>query len=222
MGRLSGPGNSCKSTIYALDVPGVHVVPAAIAIGVDQTPEAQRWNEEPPARQNHAPSFVQAPNCAPEVVVISLDAGTPADPTDGAAAGAELAGIGETTAVDVASGAGDAAPVAKTPAEAVVDAPDAKPGAEDVAEELEPDGAGVPAGAEPVEGVPAVTPATEPHPGGTVFKLTPMVPFTTDVPGSGYKVSSPSTVVHPLLTPSMLAMNIAGKVLWRLETGSDT
>jgi hypothetical protein len=190
----------------------VHVVPAAIAIGVDQTPEAQRWNEESPARQNHAPSFLQAPNCAPEVVVISLDAGTPADPTDGAAAEAELAGIGETTAVDVASDAGDAAPVAKTPAEAVVDAPDAK-GAEDIAEELKPDGAGMPAGAKPVEGVLAVTPITEPHPGGTVFKLTLMIPFTTDVSESEYKISSPSTVIYPLLTSSMLTIKIAGKVL---------
>ena len=43
------------------DMPGVQVVPAAIAVGVDQTPEAQRWNEEPSAKQNQAPSFVQAP-----------------------------------------------------------------------------------------------------------------------------------------------------------------
>lgn len=177
-------------------------------MGVDQTPEAQRWNEEPPARQNHAPSFVQAPDCAPEVVVVPLDAGTPADATEDAAAGEKVAGIGETTAVEVASGAADAVPVAKTPAEAVVDA----------AEGLEPDGTGVAAGAEPVEGVPAVTAATEPQPGGTVFRLTPMVPFTTDAPGSGYRVSSPSTVMHPLSTPLRLATNIAGKALWRLET----
>jgi hypothetical protein len=166
---------------------------------------------------------VQAPNYVFKVVVISLNAGTPVDPIDGAAAGAELAKISEITAINVVSGVGDTAPVVKTPTEAVVDAPDAKPGAEVVVKELEPDGAGVPAEAEPVEGVPAVTPATEPHPGGTVFKLTLMVPFTTDVPGSGYKVSSPSIIVHPLLIPSMLAINITGKVLWRLETlGFDT
>jgi hypothetical protein len=205
-----------------LDVPGVHVVPAAIDMGVDQTPEAQRWNEEPPARQIHAPSFIQATNCALEVVVVPPDAGTLADPTNDATARAELARIGETTAVDVASSAGDAGPVAKTLAEAVVDASVAKLDVEDVAEELEPDGAGVAAGAEPVEGVPAAAAKTEPHPGGTVFNLTPMVPFTTDIPGSGYKVSSPSAVVHPLLTSSILATNMAGKVFWRLETlGSD-
>jgi hypothetical protein len=141
----------------ALDVPGVYVVPAAIAMGIDRTPEAQRWNEEPPARQNHAPSFVQATNHALEVAVVPLDVGAPVDPIDDVVAGAELVGIGEATAVDVASSAGDAIPVAKTPAEAVVDAPAAKLDAEDVAEELEPDGAGVAAEAESVEGVPAVT-----------------------------------------------------------------
>ena len=44
------------------DMPAVQVVPAAIAMGVDQTPEAQRWNEEPPAKQYQAPSFVQGPD----------------------------------------------------------------------------------------------------------------------------------------------------------------
>ena len=44
------------------DVPGVQVVPAAIAMGVDQTPEAQRWNEELPVKQNQAPSFMQGPD----------------------------------------------------------------------------------------------------------------------------------------------------------------
>jgi hypothetical protein len=44
------------------DMPGVQVVPAAIAMGADQTPEAQRWNEEPSAEQYQAPSFVQGPD----------------------------------------------------------------------------------------------------------------------------------------------------------------
>jgi hypothetical protein len=44
------------------DMPGVQVVPAAIAMGADHTPEAQRWNEEPPAKQYQAPSFVQGPD----------------------------------------------------------------------------------------------------------------------------------------------------------------
>jgi hypothetical protein len=202
------------------DIPGVHVVPAAIAIGVDQTPEAQRWNEEPLARQNHAPSFVQAPDCAPEDVVLPVESGKSVDKTDDAVAGTELTGIGETMAVDVAvaSVAVDVASVAKTPAEAVVGAPDAKPGAEDAVKGLELNGADVVAAVEPVEEVPAVTAATEPHPAGGGFRLTPMEPFSTDAPGSGYKVSTPSTVVHPLLTPARLATNIAGKVLWRLET----
>jgi hypothetical protein len=156
---------------------------------------------------------MQAPNYAPVIIVISLNAGTPADPTNSTAAGAELARIGETTAVNIISNTGDATPVAKTPAENIVDAPDAKPGAEDVAEELKSNGAGVPAGAEPIEGVSAVTPATKPHPGGTVFKLILIVPFTTDVPKSGYKVSSPSTIIYSLLIPSILAINITGKIL---------
>jgi len=125
--------------LSASDIPGVHVVPAAIAIIVDQTPETQRWNEAPPGRQNHAPSFLQATNWALEAVVVSLDAGTPADPTDDAAAGAR---IGGTTAVDAANSAGVAASVVKTPVEAVVDAPAAKLGVDDVTEEFEPDGAG--------------------------------------------------------------------------------
>jgi hypothetical protein len=44
------------------DRPGVQVVPAAIAMGVDQTPEAQRWNEEPSDKQNQSPSSVQGPD----------------------------------------------------------------------------------------------------------------------------------------------------------------
>jgi hypothetical protein len=92
--------------LSVLDVPGVHVVPAAIDIGVDQTPEAQRWNDEPPVRQIHAPSFVQATNCALEIMVVPPDAGTLADRINDATARAELARIGETTAVDVISSAG--------------------------------------------------------------------------------------------------------------------
>lgn len=146
-----------------LDMPGVQVVPAAIAIGVDQMPEAQRWNEEPPARQNQAPSFVQAPDCAPAIVVVPLVAGTPAVATEGAAAGAELAGIGETMAVVVPMGAADAVPVAKTPGEAADDEPKLTPGAVEAAAGLEPDGVELAAGAEPAEGVPAATAAAELH-----------------------------------------------------------
>lgn len=148
-------------------------------MGADQTPEAQRWNEEPPARQNHAPSFVQAPDCAPEVVVVPLDAGTPADATEDAAAGEKVAGIGETTAVEVASGAADAVPVAKTPAEAAVEAPDVTP----AAAELELNGADVAAGAAG-EGDPAAPPAATAQ-GGAGCRLVLIVPFTTEEPASG-------------------------------------
>ena len=164
-------------------MPGVQLVPAAMAIGVDHAPEAQRWNEEPPDRQNHAPSLVQAPDCAPEVVVVPLAAGAPAEATDDAAAGVELAGMGETTAVDVASGAADAVPVAKTPAEAAVDVPDAKPDREDAAEELKPDGADVAAGAAD-DAVPEAPPAAAAQ-AGAGCRLTLIAPFTTDEPGSG-------------------------------------
>jgi len=44
------------------DIPGVQAVPAAMAIGADHAPEAQRWNEEPSAEQYHSPSSVQAPD----------------------------------------------------------------------------------------------------------------------------------------------------------------
>jgi len=115
-------------------------------MGVDQTPEAQRWNEEPPTRQSHAPSFMQAPNCAPEVVVVPLDAGTLAD--------------------------------AKTPAEAAVDAPDAKPAAE-----LALDGADVAVGAAG-DGVSGAPPAATAQ-GGAGCRLVLIVPFTTEEPPSG-------------------------------------
>ena len=112
------------------DRPGVQDVPAAMAIEVDQTPEAQRWKEEPSAEQYHSPSSVQGPDCAPVVVVDPLGAGAPADATEAAAGAPLAAGIGETTAVDVATGAADAVPVAKTPGEPE-EAPEA--GADEVA-----------------------------------------------------------------------------------------
>lgn len=198
------------------DKPGVQVVPAAIAIGADQTPEAQRWKEEPSAEQYHSPSSVQAPDCAPVVVVLPLgaaDAADVADATGDAASGVWLAGIGETTAVEVATGAADEVPVAKTPAESVEDGAEPEPGAEETAEGLVSDGVDVAAETEPDEGVPGATAAQEGY-----CRLTLMLPFVTEEPGSGNKTSTPSTVVQPLLTPARLATNIAGKLDWRLET----
>jgi hypothetical protein len=155
-------------------------------------------------------------------MVVPSNAETPADSTNNAIARAELARIGEITAVDVISSAGDAGSVVKALAEAVMDTSVAKLGVEDVAKELKPDGVGIAAGAEPVEGVSAATTETKSYLGGTVFNLIPMVPFTTDIPESGYKVLSPSAVMYPLLTSSILATNIAEKVFWRLKTlGSD-
>jgi hypothetical protein len=40
--------------------PGVHEVPAGMAMTTDHAPEAQRWNEVPP-RQFHIPSVLQGP-----------------------------------------------------------------------------------------------------------------------------------------------------------------
>ena len=166
------------------DMPGVQVVPAAIAIGADQTPEAQRWNEEPFAEQYQAPSFVQGPDCAPVVVLVPLGAGTPADATEEAAAGAWLAGTGETTAVDVAAEAADAVPVAKTPGEAAEDAPEPKPGAEEAPGGLTPTADEVAAGAEADDGVPGEAAAAAPQ-GGGGCRFVPIDPFSTEEPGSG-------------------------------------
>jgi hypothetical protein len=152
------------------------------------------------------------------VVVVPLGAGTPADATEDAAAGAELAGSGETTAVDVASGAADEAPVAKTPGEPAEDDPEA--GVEEVADGGLPTPDDVDAAAGEVltdEGLPGATAAALPQVGG-VTRLTPIVPIWTELPGSGYNVSWPSTVLQPLSTLAMLAKNIAGKLVWRLET----
>ena len=176
------------------DTPGVQDVPAAMAIDVDQTPEAQRWKEEPSAEQHHAPSSVQGPDCTP--VVDPLGAGAPADATEEAAFGAPLAaGIGETSAVDVATGAADAVPVAKTPGEPDEDAsgataeevPMPKPGAEEAPDGLTPAADEVTAGAEADEGLPEGLPEGAPVAAaqGGRLGLTPMAPFSTEEPGSG-------------------------------------
>ena len=154
----------------------------------------------------------------PVVVVVPLAAGAPADETEEATAGAKLAGSGETTAVDVASGAADEAPVAKTPGEPVEDDPEA--GVEEVADGglSTPDDVDAAAGEVPTdEGLPGATAAALPQVGG-VTRSTPIVPIWTELPGSGYNVSWPSTVMQPLSTLAMLAKNIAGKLVWRLET----
>ena len=120
------------------------------------------------------------------VVVVPLAAGAPVDATEEAAAGgAELAGSGETTAVDVASGGAEEAPVAKTPGEPAEEAPEA--GAEEVAGGLVPasDDVGDAAGEVLTEeGLPGATSATPPQTtcGG---KLVSIVPLTTEEPGSG-------------------------------------
>ena len=64
------------------------------------------------------------------VVVVPLASGASVDATEEAAGGAELAGIGETTAVDVANVGAEEAPVAKTPGEP---AEGAEAGAEEAA-----------------------------------------------------------------------------------------
>jgi hypothetical protein len=125
------------------------------------------------------------------VVVEPLGSGAPADATEEAAAGAELAGIGETTAVDVACGGAEEAPVAKTPGEPAEDVPEAgieeaagglepnpdEAGADDIAGELAPTLEDVTAGAGLDEGVPGAAAATELQGGGNCI-LVPIVPFT--------------------------------------------
>jgi hypothetical protein len=145
--------------------------------------------------------------------VILFNAETSVNPTDDTAAEVKLTKISETTTINVISDTGNAAPVIKTPAEAVVNALDAKPGAENMTEELKSDSAGVPAEAEPIKEISVIISATEPHSGETVFKLILIILFTTDVPRSKYKVSSFSIIMYPLLIPSILAINIIGKML---------
>lgn len=163
------------------DIPGVQLVPAAIGITGDHMPEAQRWYEEPSAEQDHSPSSVHAPDCAPVVVPDPLEpdplepdapplaAGKEALLADVAAA--ELAaGIGETMAVVVASEAEvPAAPDAKTPA-----------ADDDAAAEVT---AGADAEFEPFE-LPVATAAAPVQLAGAV-KLVPIEPDCTESPASG-------------------------------------
>ena len=119
------------------------------------------------------------------VVVVPLAAGAPADATEEAAGGAELAGSGETTAVDVASGGAEEAPVANTPGEPAEGDPEA--GAEEVAGGLVPasDNVGDAAGEVLTEeGLPGATSAAPPQT-GCGGKLVLIFPLTTEEPGSG-------------------------------------
>lgn len=78
------------------DTPGVHDVPAAIAIGTLQLPLAHRWKDVPPM-QFHAPSSVQAPDSVlpppldplpvPLPVAVPVPAGAAADVVPADAAG---------------------------------------------------------------------------------------------------------------------------------------
>lgn len=186
------------------DIPGVQLVPAAIGMAVDHVPEAQRWKEELSAEQDHSPSSVQAPDWAPAVELVPLATGeeplaaddgeeAPAAP-EGAEAAEVAAGIGETTAVDVEP----AAPEAKTP-----------PAAEEVAA-MEDAADGAAAGAEAAAGDVALPPAALAYTAQVFFtRFTPMLPFWTDAPGSGYTVSASSTVTQSL-TLTRLATNIGG------------
>ena len=192
-------------------------------MATDHEPEAQRWKLEPSVEQYHSPSSEQGPDCAPAWVVGGVD--VPELAVGDAAAGDAPAavavepdaGIGTTVSVATAGSlaAEDAAPVAKLPpvaAEAGVGPVAKDPAAAEV--ELEPE-----AGAAG-EGVPGGTSAATPaHPTGSP-RLTPMVPVSTESPGSGYLMSTPSVVVHPLETPSRLATNRLGKLDCRRTMGS--
>ena len=202
--------------------PGVQVVPAAMGMATDQAPDAQRWKLEPSLEQYHSPSSEQGPDSAPAVVggvdVPELAVGDASGGEPPAAVAVEPdAGMGETVSVATAGSlpTEDAAPVAKLPpvADEVGLEPVAKdPAADDVEPEPEAGAAG--------EGVPGGTSAATPaHPTGAP-RLTPMVPVSTESPASGYLMSTPSVVVHPLETPSRLATNKFGKLDWRRTMGS--
>ena len=208
------------------DVPGVHLVPAAIGMAADHDPEAQRWNEEPSLEQAYAPSSLHAPLWEP-VVVELVEAEPLADTVaeEEVAAAAEDSGTGETAtevsaepevmAVAVAAGdeadeADEAAPVAKPPladdvaAEAASVADDAATTALEVPsdEDDEPD--------DELELAAALDPL-QPT-GGPRFAF---APISTELPGSGYLMSIPSVVVQPSETPARLATKRSGKVVAR-------
>ena len=187
--------------LSALDMPAVQVVPWAMAMEADHVPEAHRMKEVPPAEQYHVPSGVQAAPATGEPLLVPLATGTAAeaDAAEGAAPpepdpADEAAGIGETTAVDVAARAeADAppAPEAKTP-------PPLADGAAAEAEPAEPAAADVAAGEAPEAELPDEEPPDDVllppdevevsppvHPVGGP-KLTPMLPFWTLDPGFGY------------------------------------
>ena len=152
---------------------------------------------------------------------VAADGAAPPAPADVAA------GIGETTAVDVAAGdpADEAppAPEAKTPPPladgAAAEAELAEPAAAEVAageaaeaelpDEEPPDDVLLPP--DEVEVSPPVQPVGGPG-------LTPMLPFWTLDPGFGYWVSTPSVVAQPLETPARLATKRAGYEDWRFST----
>ena len=233
---LCAPRRPFVATTFStnvLDVPGVQVVPAAIGRAADQEPAAQRWKESPFAAQYQRVSSVHGPDIMPLAEVmpdeaggaaeaVAADGAAPPEPEPVPAEGA--AGIGETTAVEVAAG---------DPADEAPPAPEAKtppPLADGAAAEAEPAAAEVAAGEaaeaelpdeEPPDDVllppdeVEVSPPVQPV-GGP--KLTPMLPFWTLDPGFGYWVSTPSVVAQPLETPARLATKRAGYEDWRFST----
>lgn len=130
----------------------------------------------------------------------------------------DASGRGETVAVEVASAGTEesnevAVPVAKTPGElsavAVKSAAEALVTAEVGSED-----------APAAEGVAAEAAAAWPVQLTGGWRFTPIVPVSTESPGSGYTMSSPSTVTQPSETPSRLATNMAGNWLWRRTLGA--
>jgi hypothetical protein len=94
--------------VSVFEIPGVHLVPAAICMAADQAPLAHRWNEEP-SMQFQAPSLEQGPDCVPEPPLVVL----PEPELEGCAA-ADGA-VEATGAAAEGESEGAEAPGAKTP-----------------------------------------------------------------------------------------------------------
>lgn len=156
----------------------MQVVPAAICIETDQTPEAHRWYEFPSAAQAHSPSGVQAAPATTAPVVVLDDEGT-----DGAAEATEGGDDGATEAGDDgATGTGDTVSVAAAGEDETGAVPVAKPVADDPAAVEAPLAAAL---ADGELAAAAAVPPQSPVNCSVVLKV-PFANFSTLAPGSGY------------------------------------
>ena len=198
-------------------VPGVQVVPAAMGIATDHSPEAQRWNDEPSEEQKYSPSSEQDPLIDPAEVDVEdeVAAEDVEEASAVVAATAELETTGEdsttgetaegsvepdVTAVAVAAGVEESAEPLAKPLLAADEAVEATVADEEADVELPEEELLL-----EDESLEAAQPTGGP-------RLAP-VPTWSELPGLGYSMSIPSVVVQPFETPSRLATKRSGKAV---------